>query len=547
MSNENKEKSFPEGTAEEKELDTVPETAEGSDGEWQWDAAVPETQTEDITVEDLNLPETPAEAEEPVQAEEPAEPETVAEEEESEPADPNDDGLCVVCGKHRGNSPSDLYCNDCRRKFLRTNYGVGHVVLAFLMVFVAAIGYFVCATTCGITGHIIKAQSCIEDRRYDDAVAECSAISEEVSTVNSGINAVFTAINKNHTAKDIFTDGNRSLRLVLAAYADTLTIGESQRINFIQYVENIIGVDKLDKKANANIKKVYDFCKEITDYASAVSAKWQSYIYTDEKTSEVKIKYDEAMAYIDSLENDTPAKVTMNEYHRFMTAYYAKKSNEETAGYFEKAYEAAGEFAYMYNQSYMALLWEHKNYDRLIEITEDSVERNINDTTAYYYAIKSNIIQGDFDAADERCEDMKEKNPDGLDYYSVKAEILRRQGKLEESVELCKEGIALGTDAEIYRQQAIAYMLLEDKESALEASKQAYEITLQNAYSGTQVSLEVLNTSALIACIGGDNDTYEGIVSIFEQQNMTLEESIQNCIKGEITFEELFMEGTGDI
>ena len=90
-------------------------------------------------------------------------------------------------------------------------------------------------------------------------------------------------------------------------------------------------------------------------------------------------------------------------------------------------------------------------------------------------------------------------------------------------------------------------MLLEDRESALEASKQAYEITLQNAYSGTQVSLEVLNTSALIACIGGDNDTYEGIVSIFEQQNMALEESIQNCIKGEITFEELFMEGTGDI
>ncbi|MBR3835764.1 MAG: tetratricopeptide repeat protein [Clostridia bacterium] len=545
MSNENKEKSFPEGTAEEKELDTVPETDTSADGEWQWDAAVPETQTDDITVEDLNLTEAQEAVEETEQAEETEQSEQA--EEEAEPANPDDDGLCVVCGNRRGNSPSDLYCNDCRRKFLRTNYGVGHVVLAFLMVFVAAIGYFVCATTCEITSHIMKAQSCIEDRRYDDAVSECSAISEKVTTVNTGINAVFTSINKNHTAKDIFTDGNRALRLVLAAYADTLTIGESQRTTFIQYVENIIGVDQLNKKSNANIKKVYDFCKEITDYASVISAKWQTFIYTDEKTSEVKIKYNEAMAYIDSLENDTPAKVSMNEYHRFMTAYYAKKSPEETAGYFEKAIEAAGEFAYMYHPSYLALLWEQESYDRLIEISEECVKRNINDTTAYYYAIKSNIIQGDFDAADARCEEMKKTNPDGLDYYSVKAEIFRRQGKLEECINICKEGIAIGTDAELYRQQAIAYMLLDDKEAALEASKQAYEITLQNAYSGTQVSLEVLNTAALIACIGEDNDTYEGIVAIFEQQNMTLEESVQNCIKGEITFEELFMEGTGDI
>lgn len=546
MSNENKEKSFPEGTAEEKELDTVPETQTSSDGEWQWDAAVPETQTENITVEELITADAAPEAAEETAVEEAVE-ETVEEPEEAEPADPNDDGLCVVCGKHRNNSPSDLYCNDCRRKFLRTNYGLGHIVLAFVMVFVAAVGYFVCASTISLSSHIIKAESYLEAKRYDDAVDECGAISEEVDTINTGINAVFTGINKNHTAKDVFADGNRSLRLVLSAYADTLTIGESQRTTFLQYVENVIGLKNLEKKENADIKKVYDFCKAVTDHASVASPKWQEFIYTDEKTSEVKIKYDEAMAYIDSLENETPAQVSMNEYHRFMTAYYAKKSKPEIAGYFEKAYQAAGEFRYMYHQSYMALLWEHKDYEKLIEVSEEAVERNVNDTTAYYYAIKSCIIGGNFDEADTRCEDMFKRNPDGLDYYGVKAEILRRQGKFDECVEICKKGIALGTDAEIYRQQAIAYMLLDDKEAALEASKQAYDISLQNAYSGSQVSLEVLNTAALIACICEDNETYEEIVAIFEQQSLTLEESVQNCIKGEVTFEDLFMEGQGDI
>lgn len=537
MSNENKEKSFPEGTAEEKELDAVPETEKSSDGEWQWDAAVPETQTEDITVGDLKPTEVTTEVEEKTEEKEEAE----------ETANPDDDGLCVVCGKHRGNSPSDLYCNDCRKKFLRTNYGVGHIILAFVMVFVAAISYFVCASTCELASHLTKAQAYMEDRRYDDAVNECAAISEEVSTLNTGVNSVFSAINKNHSAKDIFSDGNRSLRLVLEAYADTLTIGESQRTTFIQYVENIIGKDELNKASNANIKKVYDFVVEMTDYTSVISAKWQEYIYTDEKTSEVKIKYDEAMAYINTLENDTPAKRSMNEYHKFMTAYYAQKPSAETEAYFENAFKEAGEFSYMYHQSYMALLWETENYDRLIEITDEAVERNVNDTTAHYYAIKANILQGDFDAADARCEEMKNANTEGLDYYSVKAEILRRQGKFEECVNLCKEGIAAGTDAEIYRQQAIAYMLLEDKESALEAAKQSYDISIQNAYAGSQVSLEALNTAALIACICEDNELYEEIVSIFEQQSMTLEEAVQNCIKGEITFEELFMEGTGDV
>lgn len=531
MSDEKKEKSFPEGAAEEKEPDTVTKAEESSDGEWQWDAAVPETQTQDITVGDLKPVEENAEEEE-------------AEEAAEEASEPDDDGLCVVCGKHRGNSPSDLYCNECRRKFLRTNYGVGHIVLAFVMVFIAAVGYFVCASTCSLSAHLVKAQSCVEDRRYDEAVAECTAISEEVKTLDAGINAVF---NKNGASKSIFSDGDRSLRIVLDAYAQTLTIGESQRKTFLQYVENIIGLNNLEKKENAEIRKVYNFCKEVTEHADVVSPKWQTFIYTDEKTSEVKIKYDESMAYLDSVANDTPAQKCMNEYHRFMSAYYAKKSNAEIMGYFENAYQMAGEFDYMFASNYMAILWEHKNYQRLIEITDKAVERNVNDITAYYYGIKSEILLGNIEAADERCEKMKKTNPEGLDYYSVKAEILRRQEKLEECIEICKQGIAQGMDAEIYRQQAIAYMLLEDKESALEAVKQAYDITLQSAYSGEQVSLEVLNTAALIACICEDNGTYEAIVSIFEQQNLSLEESVQNCIKGEITFEELFMEGQGDV
>ena len=242
MSDENKEK----------ELDTVPEEGAGSDGEWQWDAAVPETQTDDITVDALRV----AEAEE---KEETAE--EVQEDEEEAADESDDDGLCIVCGNHRGNSPSDLYCESCRKKFLKTNYGAGHIILAFVMVLVAAASYFICFSTCGISARLIEAENCITEKRYNDAVNECSAISEDVSSLNTGVNAVFATFNKNHTEKPFFVDGDRVLRIVLEAYADTMAIDASQVSTFIQYVDNIIGAEELDKSSNEKIKKVYDFCK----------------------------------------------------------------------------------------------------------------------------------------------------------------------------------------------------------------------------------------------------------------------------------------------
>ena len=127
--------------AEDKEKsltdETLPKEPEETSASWDWDAAVPQTDTSNITLDDLQETEEKV-VEQP--AEEPEENET-EKEEEAPASNPDDDGLCIVCGKERGNSPSDLYCNACRAKFLRTNYGVGHIILAFVMVIVAALGF----------------------------------------------------------------------------------------------------------------------------------------------------------------------------------------------------------------------------------------------------------------------------------------------------------------------------------------------------------------------------------------------------------------------
>ena len=120
-------------------------------------------------------------------------------------------------------------------------------------------------------------------------------------------------------------------------------------------------------------------------------------------------------------------------------------------------------------------------------------------------------------------------------------------GKYQESIDICKKGIAVEANASIYNQQAISCMLLDDKEGALDAAKTAYEIITVSTQS--QASYEILNTIALIGKLCDDTETYEEVKALFEntQEPTELDEKVKKCIEGEITFEEIFMEGYGDI
>ena len=93
--------------AEDKEKsltdETLPKEPEETSASWDWDAAVPQTDTSNITLDDLQETEEKV-VEQPAEESEGNE----TEKEEEVPASkPDDDGLCIVCGKERGNSPSD--------------------------------------------------------------------------------------------------------------------------------------------------------------------------------------------------------------------------------------------------------------------------------------------------------------------------------------------------------------------------------------------------------------------------------------------------------
>lgn len=513
--------------------EALPKEPENKPEDWDWDAAVPQTDTSNIVLDDLQTE---------VKTDESAEPEADEENHNEEGAD--DDGLCIVCGKPRRRSPSDLYCNECRAKFLKTNYGVGHIILAFVMVIVAAIGYFVCTSTVSVSSKLHSAENCIEEKRYNDALSYCDEIYEATDTLNSGVNSIIKSVNENASSLTWFTEGTRSINIVLEAYVKTMSINYSDRSAFTQAVDSYFTAEQLSKPQNAEIKKIYDTISSVDTTAEELELGLDDFISTTED-GDYDVKFDEAMKYLDSVETESDIQKSLVSYYRFMMAYYADKEDSVILGFLEDAYNEAGDYGYLYLSNYLMIAWNCEDYDKVLELSDKAIAINVNDSSAYYYAVKSHIIKDDLDAADKACEDLRKANPDGLDYYSTKSEVLRRQGKFEDAVEVCRKGIVAGSDTEIYRQQAIAYMLLSDKENALEAITQSYELAMQDTTNG--ISLEEINTVALICFLCDDTDTYEEIKSMFEEQELEFNDTVKNCIKGDITFEDIFMKGTGEI
>lgn len=552
MSDDNRTNLPEEGTEPEVRNDS---NNPGFGDDWTWDAAVPETDTTHISIEDLSFSDvTSFSAVNQQSSEEKSgtddSNENTETEESSEPvssAEEPDDGLCIVCGKPRKKSVSDLYCESCREKYLRTSYSAGHVILTVVIMLVAVIGYFVCFTTVGCCSKLAEAESLCERKLYSSAINKYGELLDDTQAVNDGINSVFRSFNKNFAEKEWFSSGGRSADVMLKSYSKTVSINGSDHENFIRAFDSFLPDSKAKKNKYSDIKAVYDFCSSLVDSSKKYMESWQKFMNGGTGSSEFSVDYDGAMKYLNSIKPENTADDCVISYYRFLTAFYSEKDPEESLGYFNDAYEAAGQFGYIFLPTYIEAAWQTEKYDKVITLSKLALEDNPDNPSACYNITRALIFSQKLDEASEYCEKLKKYNPDSLDYYSIKAELLRRNGSFEEAVKICEEGIKAGTDAEIYRQQAIAYLLMDKKENALNAMQESYNITIQSAYSNSNVPSEILNTAALVFFLCGDNDKYNEITDIFESQNMKFEKAVTDCIKGEITLEDIFMNGTGDI
>ena len=511
--------------------------------DWEWDAQAPAAPIETVEIESFDIP---------------AKEEAV--EEKAAPA--RQPGCCEICGEKLKNSPSEYYCNVCREKYLKVNYGASHIILSVVMMFVAVIGIVAFASTSKIVANVSDARNHLENGHISRAVDSYNNVASTAVSLNDGFNAFLQGISQNFKEVKVFDAGTVADKELAQILVKSITSEYASRESFMSVIESSFSEKELNSEKYADVKACYDFCKSMDDTANATYDAWYALLEErlnafDENgklTTDDVPTVEEILAVLDDYAQKHPeAEPSTIEFYKMWTVYYDAYiadtlKDSDVMTYLDSAYEKAGKYGYFYSDYYLSMAWECEEYDSLIKVANETLKVNPANESAYFFLTKTYGQQEKWDEASAVCEDLLKANPDSLDYYTLKAEVLRRTGDYSASVDLCKKGLKVGEDAELYRQAAISYMLNEETEKALEAAKSAYEATYAVSYSGGTISLEVLNTSALISYLcDSEKVMYDEIVQMLDGQDYELEDSVKSVIKGDSTFEDLFTTGKGDI
>ena len=546
------------------------EIPEEESKDWQWDAAAPTVGDDFLDIgaiipdkQETEEPDLPADEEAQAQPESDGE-ELVIEEPEEETDDEEpaqaEDGCCIICGNKIKNSESELYCNECRSKYMKVDYGASHIILSVLMIFVAVAGIVVFTATSKIAAELKNGNSYYNQEQYSNALDGYKNVVTTAGTLNERLNAFLQGISTNFGQAKLFDPGTEVYKKIALIQVKKMTIGYTDREALFKTVEENFSQKDLDSEQYKEVRECYDFCKKLDNTANDVYETWYSYIQqivdAVDDSGKLTGKYpanEEIFAALDkySAENDD-AEPSIMEYFKFNTLsyeqYYGQDADKnEIMKYLAGAYEKAGKYGYIYAEPYLASALQYEDYDSVRKIADDLLDVDPSNSSTYYYLSKAKIAEEDYAGALELCEDLKKAAPDSLEYYVIKANVLRLKGDFDAAVDTCEEGLKQGKDVELVRQEAIAYMLAGEDQKALKAATDAFDQAYSAAYSNQNVSLEALNTSALIAYLCGDEETYDKIKQLLASSNYDLEDSVYEVIKGEKEFKDLFMSGKGDI
>ena len=557
------------------------EAPEEESKDWQWDAAAPTVDDDYLNLDSL-IPEDEDDAEEEPESDvetpeaeddspqqDVPDEEIVIEEPQEEPDEalPEDgadasfeEGCCIICGKKIKNSESELYCNECRSKYMKVDYGASHIILSIIMIFVAVAGIVAFTATSKIAAELKKGNDYYKNSQYSNALDSYNGVISTTDSINERLNAFLQGISTNFGQAKLFESGNEVYKKIALLQAKKMTVGYTDREALFKTVEEHFSEKDLKREEYKEVKECYDFCKKLDNTTNDVYEIWYPYIQElgdavgeDGKLSGKYPSNDEIFAALDKYTAEhSDAEPSIMEYFKFNTLSYEeyygiKTDKKEVLGYLDSAYKKAGDYGYIYAEPYLATALQYEDYKSLEKVAQDLLKVDPSNDNTYFYLAKAKIAAKDFDAALSICEDLKKASPDSLEYYIIKANVLRLNGEFDAAVDTCKEGLKQGKDVELIRQESIAYMLAGEEQKALKAATDAYEQAYSAAYSNQNVSLEALNTSALIAYLCGDEETYNQIKELLSGSNYDLEDSVYSVIKGEKEFKDIFMSGKGDI
>lgn len=146
---------------------------------------------------------------------------------------------------------------------------------------------------------------------------------------------------------------------------------------------------------------------------------------------------------------------------------------------------------------------------------------------------------GDFNTAFKLCDQMLRENKDDPSAYAAKAALYRRQQDYTAALAQISKGLEVSADnPELLRQRAIVYLMQGDTAAARTDAQSAFNAS---------ATVSTTNVYAAICHATGETDQFNELVAFLESYGTQLSDRTQAYVNGELTLEQLFLEGSADV
>lgn len=408
--------------------------------------------------------------------------------------------LCKCCGEQRRDKTfgeNYEYCKTCREAMRRYPLSVSGIITLAAMVFVAVVSVFSFGADFNIYNTV---------REGDKYVAE----NKLYSALDSYEGAISAFSDKDVLAKKLYLktiriiyntmpDGVYSMSDIVNKVGTALTSFESQLPIYSDYVDiyqeaqalygtmnEFYNVMNNEKYADYDFKNKEQYEELMTEIGSIID-KQVTVTSIDKKTSQL-----------------VPSSEAMVRFCQYMFAY----SN----GYYEDSYQYMNK-VYELKPSYLWL---------------------------YAYELGMAELQsGDVEKAKLLADALYNSNAELPDAYALKSTIYRMSGNNKKAIEWAEEGLKVSQDnTELYRTKAMALVAKGDYEEAKKSIDTALE---SNGYGLLYMTAIVVENEL------GNDDRVKELKEALKENNIDISEKTKKYLKGKISAQEMFTEGTGDV
>ena len=408
--------------------------------------------------------------------------------------------LCRCCGEQRRDKTfgeNYEYCKACREAMRRYPLSIPGIVTLAAMVFVAVVSIFSFVADFNIYNTVREGDKYLSENKL-------------YSALDSYDGAISAFEDKDILAKKLYL---KSINIIF----NTMPEGVYSMSDIVNKTTTALSGFEMQLPIYSNYADIYQETQVLYGTMNEVYTVLNDEKYLEYDFSE-KEQYEEIMTEIGSI------------IDKQITVVSVDKKNSQLV----QASEAMVRFCqymFAYSNGYYEDSYQYMN-----KVSE------LNPEYLWLYAYEMGMAElqsGDIEKAELLADALYNNNVELPDAYSLKSAIFRMSGNNKKAVEWAENGLKVSPDnTELCRTKAMALVAKGDFEEAKKIIDSALE---KNQYGLLSMTAIVIENEL------GNDDIVKELKETMKENNIELSEKIKDYLKGKISAQEMFTEGTGDV